>query len=80
VNSQVTLPAIQQWKAQGRKIVAVVAYDCRIAQIVDRAGVDLVSVGDSVGVNVWGHRTDLEVTLDQDRFAGRRPHGRPGDK
>ncbi len=75
MNSQVTLPAIQQWKAQGRKIVAVVAYDCRIAQIVDRAGVDLVSVGDSVGVNVWGHRTGSR------RFAGaRRPHARPGDR
>jgi 3-methyl-2-oxobutanoate hydroxymethyltransferase len=65
MNEKVTLAALQQMKPQGRKIVAVVAYDYQIAQIVDRAGVDLVSVGDSVGVNLWGHTSQLEVTLDQ---------------
>jgi 3-methyl-2-oxobutanoate hydroxymethyltransferase len=65
VNGKVTLPALQQMKQQGRKIVAVVAYDFQMAQIADRAGVDIVSVGDSVGVNLWGHRSELEVTLDQ---------------
>ena len=62
---KVTLPALQRMKHDGRKIVGVVVYDYQMAQIVDRAGVDIVSVGDSVGVNVWGHRTELEVTLDQ---------------
>src|SRR6185436_13722945 len=62
---KVTLAALQQMKRDGRKIAAVVAYDYQIAQIVDRAGVDLVSVGDSVGVNLWGHRSQREVTLDQ---------------
>ena len=52
-------------KRDGRKIVAVVVYDYQMAQIVDRAGVDIISVGDSVGVNMWGHRSELEVTLDQ---------------
>jgi len=52
-------------KRDGRKIVAVVVYDYPMARIVDRAGVDLVSVGDSVGVNMWGHENDREVTLDQ---------------
>jgi 3-methyl-2-oxobutanoate hydroxymethyltransferase len=61
----VTLAALQQMKADGRKIVAVVAYDYQVAQIVDRAGVDLVSVGDSVGVNLWGHGSQQDVTLDQ---------------
>ena len=65
MSEKVTLPALQQMKQDGRKIVAVVAYDYQMAQIVDRAGVDLVSVGDSVGVNLWGHRNQLEVTLDQ---------------
>src|SRR6202171_5288015 len=63
--AKVTLPALQQMKQQARKIVGVVTYDYQMAQIVDRARVDIVSVGDSVGVNVWGHRTELEVTLDQ---------------
>jgi 3-methyl-2-oxobutanoate hydroxymethyltransferase len=65
VNGKVTLPALQQMKPEGRKIVAVVAYDFQMAQIVDRAGVDIVSVGDSVGVNLWGHKSQLDVTLDQ---------------
>lgn len=66
-NSQgpVTVPALQQMKRDGRKIVAVVAWDWQMAQIADRAGVDIVSVGDTVGVNLWGHENPLEVTLDE---------------
>jgi 3-methyl-2-oxobutanoate hydroxymethyltransferase len=61
----ITLAALQQLKNAGRKIAGVVAWDYQIAQIVDRAGVDLVSVGDTVGVNLWGHAHPLEVTLDE---------------
>ena len=60
-----SIPRLQQMKRDGRKIVAVVAYDYQMAAIADRAGVDMLSVGDSVGVNLWGHRSELEVTLDQ---------------
>jgi 3-methyl-2-oxobutanoate hydroxymethyltransferase len=52
----VTTADLQQMKRDGRKIVGVVVYDYQMAQIVDRAGVDIVSVGDSVGKNVWGRR------------------------
>jgi 3-methyl-2-oxobutanoate hydroxymethyltransferase len=62
---RVTIPALQQMKRDGRKIVAVVAYEYQMAAIADRAGVDLLSVGDSVGINLWGHRSELEVTLDE---------------
>jgi 3-methyl-2-oxobutanoate hydroxymethyltransferase len=65
MDGNVTLPALQQMKRDGRKIVGVVVYDYQMAQIVDRAGVDIVSVGDSVGVNLWGHRSETEVTADQ---------------
>jgi 3-methyl-2-oxobutanoate hydroxymethyltransferase len=65
VKSEITIEALQQMKRDRRKIVAVVVYDCQMAQIVDRAGVDIISVGDSVGVNMWGQRSELEVTLDQ---------------
>jgi 3-methyl-2-oxobutanoate hydroxymethyltransferase len=64
VQGKVTVAALQQMKREGRKIVGVVVYDYQMAQIVDRAGVDIVSVGDSVGVNMWGQGSDLEVTLD----------------
>jgi len=63
--SPVTVPVLQQMKRDSRKIVGVVAWDFQMAQVVDRAGVDLVSVGDSVGVNLWGHENPLEVTLDE---------------
>ena len=53
MTGRVTLGALGQMKRDGRKIVGVVAWDCHVAQIVDRAGVDLVSVGDSVGINLW---------------------------
>ena len=52
-------------KQDGRKIVGVVVYDYQMAQIADRAGVDIVSAGDSVGVNMWGHADESDVTLDQ---------------
>jgi 3-methyl-2-oxobutanoate hydroxymethyltransferase len=64
-DSRVTIPALQQMKRDGRKIVGVVAWDCQIAQIVDRVGMDIVSVGDSVGMNLWGRANPLEVTLDE---------------
>ena len=63
--AKVTIPALQRMKREGRKIVGVVAWDYQIARIADRAGVELVSVGDSVGVNLWGHENPLEVTLDE---------------
>ena len=52
-------------KRDGRKIVAVVAYDCQMAAIAHRAGIDMLSVGDSVGMNMWGHESELEITLDE---------------
>ena len=61
----VTLAALQQMKRDGAKIVGVVAWDWQMAQVVDRAGVDIVSVGDTVGVNLWGHENPLEVTMDE---------------
>jgi 3-methyl-2-oxobutanoate hydroxymethyltransferase len=63
--AEMTIPRLQQMKRDGQKIVAVVAYEYQLAAIAERAGVDLLSVGDSVGVNLWGHQSDLEVTLDE---------------
>lgn len=59
------LKQLQQMKRDGRKIVGVVAWDCQIARIADRAGVDLVSVGDSVGINLWGRADPLDMTLEE---------------
>src|SRR3954469_5536685 len=62
---KVTLRGLQRMKDEKRKIVGVVAWDYQIARIVDRAGVELVSVGDTVGVNLWGHSHPFEVTMDE---------------
>jgi 3-methyl-2-oxobutanoate hydroxymethyltransferase len=62
---KVTIAALQQMKRDGIKIAGVVAWDTPMARIADRAGVDLVSVGDSVGVNLWGHDDPLQVTMDE---------------
>ena len=64
-DARVTIAALQQMKRDGRKIVGVVVWDYQMAQIVDRVGVDIVSVGDSVGVNLWGRTNPLEVTLSE---------------
>jgi 3-methyl-2-oxobutanoate hydroxymethyltransferase len=64
-NSLITIPALQEMKRAGQKIVGVVAWDFQIAQIVDRAGVDIVSVGDTVGTNLWGHPNPLAVTMEE---------------
>src|ERR1700724_4815232 len=65
MEANVTIPALQQMKRDGRKIVGIVAWDFQLARIADRAGVDIVSVGDSVGVNLWGHANPLEVTMEE---------------
>jgi 3-methyl-2-oxobutanoate hydroxymethyltransferase len=62
---KVTLTDLGAMKRDGRKIVGVVAWDYQIARIVDRVGVEIVSVGDTVGMNLWGQTTPFEVTLDQ---------------
>jgi len=62
---KVTVTELYEMKRSGRKVVGVVAWDYQIAQIADRVGVEIISVGDSVGVNLWGHSKPLEITLEE---------------
>lgn len=62
---KVTIPQLHQMKRNGEKIVGVVAWDYQMARIVDRTGVEIMSVGDTVGFNLWGQPNPLEVTMDQ---------------
>ncbi|MEA2903563.1 MAG: 3-methyl-2-oxobutanoate hydroxymethyltransferase [Alphaproteobacteria bacterium] len=64
-DSPVTIPMLQQMKRDGKKSVGFVAWDYQVALIAERAGADFLSVGDSVGVNLWGHANPLEVTMDE---------------
>ena len=65
MHDKVTISHLQQMKRQGQKSVGVVAWDYQIARIADRAGFDFISVGDSVGVNLWGRADVLDVTLEE---------------
>lgn len=60
----VTAPAIRARKG-GEKIKMITAYDAPTARIADRAGADIILVGDSVANVVLGHEDTLSVTLDQ---------------
>lgn len=65
VNERITIPELIKRKATGRKLTMLTAYDVPFAEIVDEAGIDIVLVGDSLGVVVQGHETTLPVTLEQ---------------
>jgi 3-methyl-2-oxobutanoate hydroxymethyltransferase len=59
-----TLADLARMKAAGEKIVLVTAYDHPSARLAEAAGVDVILVGDSLGMVVLGHETTLPVTLD----------------
>ncbi len=61
----VTIRDLQAMKVAGAKIVATTAYDVLFARLVDSAGVDMVLVGDSLGMVIAGHDSTRQVTLDQ---------------
>ncbi len=63
--SKVTIPQLHAMKRKGQKIFGVVAWDFHMAAIADRLGVEIVSVGDTVGKNLWGHDTIMEITMDE---------------
>src|SRR6266478_5734264 len=62
---KVTVPDILRMKAAGERITMVTAYDCPFARLLDEAGVDILLVGDSLGMVVQGQDTTLPVTLDE---------------
>lgn len=61
---KVTVPKFIARKQTGEKITILTAYDATIARLLDRAGVDALLVGDSLGTVIMGCETTLPVTLD----------------
>lgn len=59
-----TVPALADAKRQGRKLVMLTAYDNSFARVADANGIDLVLVGDSLGMVVQGHDSTLPVGVD----------------
>ncbi len=62
---KITAGQLRARKGLGEKIVVLTAYDVAFARLADRAGVDVVLVGDSLGMVVQGQTTTLPVTLDE---------------
>jgi len=61
----ITTNSLHQMKQQGEKIAMLTAYDYTLAGIIDKAGIDVVLVGDSASNVIAGHETTLPITLDQ---------------
>jgi 3-methyl-2-oxobutanoate hydroxymethyltransferase len=60
----VNMTTLHKMKADGEKIAWLTAYDASFGMLVDMAGVDVVLVGDSLGMVIQGHETTVPVTMD----------------
>ena len=60
-----TVPDLQQCKREKRKITVVTAYDALFTRIIEQAGIDVILVGDSLGVVVQGKANTLSVTMQE---------------
>ncbi|HEY4154188.1 MAG TPA: 3-methyl-2-oxobutanoate hydroxymethyltransferase [Puia sp.] len=65
VAKKITTHILQNMKAGGEKISMLTAYDFSFAKLFDRAGIDVILVGDSASNVMAGHETTLPITLDQ---------------
>jgi len=64
-SAKVTIPGLKQMKQEGRKITMLTAYDYPTAVLLDKAGIDILLVGDSLGMVVLGYENTLPVTMDE---------------
>ncbi|MCA9521576.1 MAG: 3-methyl-2-oxobutanoate hydroxymethyltransferase [Myxococcales bacterium] len=62
---KVTVPTLLKMKRRGERIAMLTAYDATFARILDDGGIDILLVGDSLGMVVQGHENTLPVTLDE---------------
>lgn len=62
--NRVTVKTIREMKSRGEKIVSLTAYDSSFARVVDEQGVDVILVGDSLGMVMQGHDSTVPVSVD----------------
>ena len=63
--ARVSIPDLNRMRTEKKKIVVMTAYDYSMAQLIDRAEVDMILVGDSGGGNLLGHEDNNSVTMDE---------------
>ena len=63
--TRITTKTLTEMKSRGEKISMLTAYDFTLAGIIDKAGIDVILVGDSASNVMAGHETTLPITLDQ---------------
>jgi len=61
---KVTVRTLQQCKEEGRKFSSITAYDATFAHLVSKAGIDVILIGDSLGMVLQGHDSTLPVTIE----------------
>ena len=62
--SAVTLPTLEKYKKQGKKFACLTAYDATMAELESTNGIDVILVGDSLGMVLQGHDSTLPVTME----------------
>ena len=61
----ITLSTINKLKKEGKKFTCLTAYESTMASVISKSGVDIILVGDSLGMVIQGHESTLPVTMDQ---------------
>lgn len=64
IEKNITLPLLKDLKQRGEKAVCLTAYDYSFAALLEKCGVEIVLVGDSLGMVIQGHNSTLPVTVD----------------
>src|SRR3954468_19175148 len=67
-SQRVTIPKLQERARAGEKLVMLTCYDASFARISDDAGVDMLLIGDSLGMVVEGHDSTLPVTIEATEY------------
>ena len=63
--TKLTLPELTEKKARGERLAMVAVGEAMTAAWAERAGVDIIGVGDSLGMTLHGHQNTLQITVDQ---------------
>ncbi len=63
--AKLTLPELSEKKAKGERLAMVAVGEAMSAAWAERAGVDIIGVGDSLGMTLHGHQNTLQITVDQ---------------